>query len=163
MLLTYRSFQTRLNCLAKRLTLTVSTGQIMFEWTISTLQIFDKPVWKVQLVSKTVFVMKMSNYYLYIMWKMRANISIAITLKVGYLLSNGVTGNVVHCDLDLHFQCHEFWNVCMIYDRISQTAIDSRNIPRVLQSDVGDDTSLSLSPKKFASCSTFSRWSGTHV
>ena len=36
-----------------------------------------------------------------------SNITIAIIKKVRYLPSNGTTANVIHPDLDLHFQGHE--------------------------------------------------------
>ena len=52
-----------------------------------------------------------------------------------HLTSNGATVNVVHRDLDLNFQGHEFLIVnILIYQRISQTAIDSRTIPTGFQS-----------------------------
>ena len=50
----------------------------------------------------------------------RANITIAMKKEVGYLLSTGATKNVVHHDLDIYFQAHEYWNV-----NISKTVRDS--------------------------------------
>ena len=47
--------------------------------------------------------------------------------------------NVIHHDLDLRFQHQEFVNVKIsIYQRISQTAIDSRKIPMDPHSGVRD-------------------------
>ena len=40
--------------------------------------------------------------------KLEKNITTVIRWEVIYLPSNGDTGNVVHHDLDLHFQGHEF-------------------------------------------------------
>ena len=55
----------------------------------------------------------------------RANITIVIRYEVVYLPSN-----VVHHDPDLLFKVTNVWNMTIsIYQRISQTAIDSRKIP----------------------------------
>ena len=40
----------------------------------------------------------------------RANITIANQYEVMYLPSNGAIANIVHRDLDLHFQCHKISN-----------------------------------------------------
>ena len=64
------------------------------------------------------------------------------------LSTNGATANVVHHDLDLHFQGHYFLNVTIsIYQRISQMAIGSRIIPADLQSSGLGQKQFLLSPK----------------
>ena len=60
----------------------------------------------------------------------------------------GPITNVVHHDLNLHFQGHEVLNVNFsIYEWISQTAIDSHTIPTDLQSTVRGTIKLYRFPK----------------
>ena len=67
-----------------------------------------------------------------------------------YLPSNGITGNVLHHDIDLHFQGHTFWNVSiLISERISQTATDSRKIPTDIQSGVRGTIQVYLFSQNF--------------
>ena len=44
----------------------------------------------------------------------RSNITIAIRYEVSCLPTNGATANVVHHDLDLHFQGDKSWNVYIL-------------------------------------------------
>ena len=67
------------------------------------------------------------------LWELAQTLLLSWDMK--YLPSNGTTVNVIHRDLDLHFQGHEFLIVNIsIYQQISQTAIDSRKIQTDFQS-----------------------------
>ena len=69
-----------------------------------------------------------------------------------HLPSNGATANVVHHDLDLNFQGHEFFIVNIsIYQQISQTAIVvAKKIEQIFNPVCGETTQVYLLPKKNA-------------
>ena len=72
------------------------------------------------------------------------NITTAIRWEVIYLPSNGGTGNVVHHDLDLHFQDHEFV-VVNISINGSRKRLDSCKIPTDFQFGVWKQDKLIFS------------------
>ena len=69
-----------------------------------------------------------------------------------YFTSNGAIANVVHRDLDLHFQGHKFLIVnIQIYYRISQTAIDRAKFQLIFNPLCRGQYKFIFFPKNFAS------------